>query len=83
MWQEEAWLGGRIYVSAEASEIEYLEGDNLKTFLEASSPLVDEYVKELDDKGLDGTGHLEKIKEITQKYNADFTWDDFKSYFPH
>jgi TRAP-type C4-dicarboxylate transport system substrate-binding protein len=41
-----------------------------------------EYVKKLDEQGLDGTGQLEIIRKFVEEANAKVTWDEYLAYYP-
>jgi TRAP-type C4-dicarboxylate transport system substrate-binding protein len=72
----------RIIDCANNVNFRFLEGDLYEEFRNASSSLLDDYIKTLDEQGLNGVYHLNKIKELADKYNESFTWEDYKSYYP-
>ena len=45
-----------------------LSDDEVQAWRDASAPTVDAWVKEMDDKGLDGSGLLEEAKSLIAKY---------------
>jgi TRAP-type C4-dicarboxylate transport system substrate-binding protein len=45
-----------------------LTPDEIKEWRDASQPTIDAWVKEMDDKGLDGTGLLEEARGLIAKY---------------
>jgi TRAP-type C4-dicarboxylate transport system substrate-binding protein len=47
-------------------------------FFNAGEGLQEAYVKGLDEKGLPGSETLEKILALEKKWNADFSWQDYK-----
>jgi TRAP-type C4-dicarboxylate transport system substrate-binding protein len=52
-------------------------------FKAAGEKLMDGYIAQLDEQGLDGTGNLEVIRELADKYNQETSWEEYKSYFDH
>jgi hypothetical protein len=45
-----------------------LSPDEVQEWRDASAPTIDAWVKEMDDKGLDGTGLLEEARGLIAKY---------------
>lgn len=78
---EENEKGGRIAECVQNSEVEFMDGAVLEEFTKAGESLLNEYVKELDDQGLDGTGELAKIRELVKKYSDPYSWEDYKGNF--
>ena len=54
-----------------------MEGQLLDDCTAAGASLLDDYVAKLNEQGIDGAGYVEKIRTIADKYNAEFTWDDY------
>jgi TRAP-type C4-dicarboxylate transport system substrate-binding protein len=82
LWQENTYLTERTRTCAGKVDLVFLEGAPLEEFKKACASLLDDYVKKLDTQGLDGTGQMKKIQEIADKYNAEFSWENYKSYYP-
>lgn len=68
-------FASNVYVS-------FAEGNFLDELIEATSSLMDGLVADLDAQGYDGTGTLETVKELADKYNSIMTYDDYKALYP-
>ena len=62
-------------------EIVFIEGEVLEEFNKACIYMTDEYVKKLDEMGLDGTGAMQLLMELTEKYNKEYSWEEYKAYY--
>lgn len=50
----------------------YLSAEEEERWIEKLSPLIDEHVEELNSQGLDGQEIMDKIVELSEKYNNEF-----------
>ncbi len=70
---KELTAAGLEYASKEKGiEIIQLTPEEEAKWKETLAPLKDEYAKVLDGKGIDGKQVMDKIVELTEKYNAEF-----------
>jgi len=60
-------------------EINFLEGEALEEFRQAGANLMEEYAKSLDAKGLEGTKAMNLLRELADKYNKEYTWEEYKA----
>lgn len=65
----------------EFAAITYLEGEALEAATAACEPITAEYVESLNAQGLDGTGALELLNELADKYNEMFPASDLKELY--
>ncbi|MDR1571878.1 MAG: TRAP transporter substrate-binding protein DctP [Clostridiales Family XIII bacterium] len=72
---------GRIAEAAKNCDIVILGGADLEAYRAASADILDDYLKQLDDKGLNGTAELEKIRELSEKYSEKYSWQDYADNF--
>jgi TRAP-type C4-dicarboxylate transport system substrate-binding protein len=72
------WSGQLTINEYEAAdhEIITISDEELAKFDEKLSPLLDSYIKTLDDQGIDGTGAKELILKLAAENNAKYPTDD-------
>ena len=81
-YQDAGLMVDRVITFASKTDRTYLEGDMLADFEQAGGYLMDELAAELDAQGVDGTGTVEMVRELADKYNELMTWDDYKACYP-
>lgn len=81
-YQEDGLMVDRVIEFASKVHTSFLEGDMLQQFQAASSHIMSDYVKQMDDQGLDGTGALALVEKLADKYNSQFTLDDYIACYP-
>ena len=61
----------------EALNVTWHEGEFLQECVDACAPMLGEYVATIEG----GDAYVADIQALADKYNADFSWDDFKALF--
>jgi TRAP-type C4-dicarboxylate transport system substrate-binding protein len=74
LWSKEGGLNqqGLDFAIEHGNEVITLSEEEDARWKEKLKPLRDEYAKALDEKGIDGQAVMDKIVELTEKYNNEF-----------
>ena len=61
-------------------ELIFLDGAELEKLEGLVGGQIESYAKSLDDKGMDGTGALEYLRELADKYNTEYPAEEYEEY---
>ncbi len=64
-------------------ELLFAEGDLAEEMKAATADLTGKYVEQLEAQGIPGQQYFDELEQLAAKYNASFTWDDYKALFQH
>ena len=80
IYYQDAGLAGNPRVAECVANSNLVFADDALTdeMLASAAPMVEDYIQSLNDQGYDGQGYYDLLCEIAEKYNQEFTWEQYQ-----